>query len=192
MPSGRDSLAALLTAAVALALAGCGVAGTSSGPSTTGVPSPSRASGASSPGQMSPTPGTATGTPLAPETDQEDRMLIKITIGDRSFHATLADSTASRDLVAQLPLTVAMVDHGGVEKTGPLPAALSLEGQPGGADPDVGDVGYYSPGHDFVLYYGDQSYYDGIVILGRLHDGAAESIAGIRGPVTAIIETVPA
>jgi hypothetical protein len=117
-------------------------------------------------------------------------MLIKITIGGRGFHATLADSAASRDLVAQLPLTVEMVDHGGVEKTGPLPAPLSLDGQPGGADPDLGDVGYYSPGHDLVLYYGDQSYYDGIVILGRLHDDAAETIAGISGPVTAIIETV--
>ena len=39
-----------------------------------------------------------------------------------------------------------MVDHGGVEKTGPLPSPLSLDGQPDGADPDVGDLGYYAPG----------------------------------------------
>ena len=59
-----------------------------------------------------------------------------------------------------------MVDHGGVEKTGPLPSPLSLDGQPEGADPDVGDLGYYAPGNDLVLYYGDQSYFPGIVVLG--------------------------
>ena len=55
-----------------------------------------------------------------------------------------------------------------VEETGPLRSPLSLEGQPAGADPDVGDLGYYAPGNDLVLYYGDQSYYAGIVVLGRL------------------------
>ena len=117
-------------------------------------------------------------------------MLIRITIGNQRLQATLGDSAASRDLVSQLPLTIEMVDHGSVEKTGALPAPLSLDGQPDGADPDVGDVGYYAPGHDFVLYYGDQSYYDGIVILGHLDDGAAERIARMDGSITATVETV--
>ena len=81
-----------------------------------------------------------------------------------------------------------MIDHGGVEKTGPLPAPLSLEGQPDGADPDVGDLGYYAPGNDLVLYYGDQSYFPGIVILGRLDGDAAEQIAALDGAVTATVE----
>ena len=111
-------------------------------------------------------------------------MTIHITIGGQHFQAALDDSAATRDLVAQLPLTVEMSDHGGVEKTGPLPAPLSLEGQPPGADPDVGDVGYYAPGNDLVLYYGDQSYYDGIVILGRMPDDAAARIAAMDGSIT--------
>ena len=51
---------------------------------------------------------------------------------DRDHHrrrsasrATLDDSAASRDLLAQLPQTVEMRDHGGVEKTGPLRSPLS-------------------------------------------------------------------
>ena len=75
-----------------------------------------------------------------------------------------------------------MIDHGGVEKTGPLRSPLSLDGQPAGADPDVGDVGYYAPGNDLVLYYGDQSYYHGIVILGHLDGDAAERIADWTAP----------
>ena len=111
-------------------------------------------------------------------------MRIQITIGDQHFQATLDNSAATRDLAAQLPLTVEMSDHGGVEKTGPLPSPLSLDGQPAGADPNVGDVGYYAPGNDLVLYYGDQSYFDGIVVLGRTHDDAAQRIASMAGSIT--------
>lgn len=118
----------------------------------------------------------------------EDSMRIVITLGDKRFGALLRDSAASRDLLRQLPVTVDMVDHGGGEKTGPLPSPLSLDGQPEGADPDVGDVGYYAPGNDLVLYYGDQSYYPGIVVLGRLDSGAAAQIAKQSGPVTVTVE----
>jgi hypothetical protein len=108
---------------------------------------------------------------------------MQITIGDQHFQATLDDSAATRDLAAQLPLTVEMSDHGGVEKTGPLPSPLSLDRQPAGADPNVGDVGFYAPGNDLVLYYGDQSYYNGIVVLGRMSGDAAERIANMDGSV---------
>lgn len=115
-------------------------------------------------------------------------MRIQITIGEHRFGATLTESAAARDLVAQLPATVDMTDHGGVEKTGPLPSPVSLEGLPDGADPDVGDLGYYAPGNDLVLYYGDQPYFPGIVVLGRLEAGAAQRVAELDGPVTARVE----
>jgi hypothetical protein len=93
---------------------------------------------------------------------------VRITAGDVDLVATLRDTEAARDLLAQLPLTLTMRDHGGVEKTGPLPERLSVADEPDGVDPDVADLGYYAPSNDLVLYYGNQSYYDGIVILGRL------------------------
>jgi len=142
-----------------------------------------------------PTPSTSTGPSMPsteptsdPEEGEEEAMEIRITINDHRFLATLTDSVAARDLVAQLPATIAMRDHGGVEKTGRLPSALSLDGQPEGADPAVGDVGYYAPGNDFVLYYGDQSYFSGIVVLGRLTDDAVDRIAALHGSVTATID----
>jgi hypothetical protein len=130
---------------------------------------------------------TPEGSP-SPDRSTKDEMKIQIAIRDQRFDATLAESAASRDLIAQLPLAVDMVDHGRVEKTGPLPAPLSLEGQPAGADPDVGDVGYYAPGNDLVLYYGDQSYFAGIVILGQMEEGAAPRISKLPGPVTTTVE----
>lgn len=117
-------------------------------------------------------------------------MRIEISVDDQRFQARLADSAAARDLIDQLPVTLTMRDHGAVEKTGRLPSRLSLEGQPSGADPDVGDVGYYAPGNDFVLWYGDQSYYEGIVVLGELQGDAAERIAEMDGSIIATVTSV--
>ena len=144
--------------------------------------------GRKSTASSAPAPDTTRSRVSDPASDQEDPVQIQITIGDQRFEASLTDSAAARDLVAQLPVTIDMIDHGGVEKTGPLPAPLSLKGQPEGADPDVGDLGYYAPGNDLVLYYGDQSYFPGIVILGRLDGDAPQHISELDGPVTARVE----
>ena len=68
-------------------------------------------------------------------------MRIAITIDGQAFNAILTASPASQDLIQQLPQTVEMRDHGNVEKTGRLRRALSMQGQPLGADPAIGDVG---------------------------------------------------
>ena len=148
--------------------------------------------GPSDPGTRAPvTPGGDRSEPtdanLTPTDDGSD-MQIHLTLGDRQFAATLDDSAAADDLLAQLPVTIDMTDHGGVEKTGPLPSPLFLDGQPEGADPDVGDLGYYAPGNDLVLYHGDQSSFPGIVVIGRLERGAAEQIARMDGSVTVTVE----
>ena len=96
---------------------------------------------------------------------------ITITIGDDSYPATLADNPAAHDLAAQLPLTLTFRDYNGVEKIAPLPRALTADGVPAGADPEIDDIGYYRPTGDLVLYYGDVGYWNGIVRLGTLTDG---------------------
>src|SRR5690242_14329204 len=174
MPASRAAVGAALLTLVAVTVAGCGDSGPS-GDARDGTPA------------ASPAP-TSLQTPSHSSPRQDEQMKIQITIDDQRFAATIFDSAAGRGLLAQLPLTIDMIDHGSVEKTGPLPAPLSLDGQPEGADPDVGDVGYYAPGSDFVLYYGDQSYFAGIVVLGRLDGDATERIARIDGSVTATIE----
>ena len=181
MSLSRTTLTAVSTMALTSVLAtGCGDDATHDGPG----PAVRERS----------TSTTALGTSRSPASNkgsdhmENNQMRIQITIGDQRFRATLTDSAAARDLLAQLPVTVNMVDHAGVEKTGPLPAPLSLEGQPEGADPDIGDVGYYAPGNDLVLYYRDQAYFPGIAVLGRLDGDATEHIADLSGPVTATVE----
>ncbi|WP_231383893.1 cyclophilin-like fold protein [Rhodococcus sp. 114MFTsu3.1] len=114
-------------------------------------------------------------------------MRIDIRVGDRTVVGALNDSAASSDLLAQLPVTLTMSDHGSVEKTGPLPSELSTDGAPRSADPSPGDIGYYAPGNDFVLYYGDQGEYPGIVVLGSMGETGSETFGSIDGDVTVTV-----
>lgn len=41
-----------------------------------------------------------------------------------------------------------------------------------------------------MLYYGDQSYHNGIVVLGTMQDDAAEGIASMDAAVTATITSL--
>lgn len=89
----------------------------------------------------------------------------------------LQDNATGRALAAQLPLTLSFRDHNNAEKTAPLPRELPLDGPPEGHDPTAGDIGYWAPDADFVLYYDeDAPYFDGIVRIGEF-DGDQEAIA---------------
>jgi hypothetical protein len=92
-------LIAVLSAAVCVVGAGCGDGDIPNGQTPTAAPSTSSPGNAPRAGPDEP-PGQGTsGTPSTVE-DQEDRMKIDITIGWQRFRATLADSAAARDLIA--------------------------------------------------------------------------------------------
>ena len=103
----------------------------------------------------------------SPAAAASDTTRIRVVVGDRTFTAVLDDTPTARDLAARLPLTLTLDDLHGLEKTGRLPQALTTDGAPRGTDPEVGDLGYYAPGQDLVLYYGDVGYFAGIVRLGH-------------------------
>ena len=96
---------------------------------------------------------------------------IRITVDGLTRTAQLAENPTARDLVDQLPLTLSFRDFNQVEKIAKLPRPLTTKGAPDGSDPDPGDVGYYAPSGDLVLYYGDVGYYRGIIHIGRFNDG---------------------
>lgn len=129
---------------------------------------------------------------IPPRTGSDEaasELRVAITVGELELTATLRDSPAVQDLLGQLPQTITMRDHGGVEKTGALSEALSIDDEPDGADPDPADLGYYAPGHDLVLYYGDQSYYPGIVILGAL-EGDLQRLGDLRGDLEIVVRAL--
>jgi hypothetical protein len=99
----------------------------------------------------------------------------------------LHDNPTARDLRTQLPLTLAFRDLNGVEKIARLPRALTMKGVPVGDDPEIRDIGYYSPSGGLVLYYGDVGYWNGIVRIGR-YDGSIEPVQGLDDGAVVTIE----
>ena len=102
-----------------------------------------------------------------PTSTWSDTVNIVMTAGGRQITAELADNPTGRDLATLLPLTLGFHDLNGVEKIARLPRALTTDGVPAGADPEVAEIGYYAPSQDLVLYYGDVGYWNGIVRIGR-------------------------
>ena len=121
------------------------------------------------------------------DADASNGTPIRITFGDTELTGRLHDNATARDLAAQLPLTLTFRDHNNAEKTAPLPRELAVADAPAGHDPAAGDIGYWAPDSDFVLYYdNDAPYFDGIVRIGefdgelgpieRLPEGASVTI----------------
>ncbi|HRA75965.1 MAG TPA: cyclophilin-like fold protein [Propionicimonas sp.] len=113
----------------------------------------------------------APGAPTTPGSAPPGPTRITVTIGGHSYQATLADNPTTRELIDQLPLTLAFTDFNRVEKIATLPRPLTTQGAPTGTDPEINDIGYYRPGNNLVLYYGDVGYFNGIVRLGSLPEG---------------------
>jgi hypothetical protein len=71
-------------------------------------------------------------------------------------------------------LTLSFRDLMNKEKMAPLTRELSVQDVPEGDDPLPGDIGYWVPDGNLVLYYGDVEYWNGIVRIGSFDGGRGE------------------
>lgn len=101
-------------------------------------------------------------------------MKINIKIGGKTLTASLADNATALDFVSVLPLNVSMNDLFGREKYGDLPNALSENG-PRKNRYEVGDIAYWSPDHQFAVYYhqdGESIPSPGVIPIAKIDVGA--------------------
>lgn len=124
---------------------------------------------------------TAAPSPTSPGTD------IRIILGASVINAQLRDNAPARALTERLPLTLNFSDLNGVEKIARLDAALPMTGMPDSDDPEPGDIGWYAPSGDLVLYYGDVGRWPGIARIGNI-TGDLNAIAIQQNDFTATIE----
>ena len=137
-------------------------------------------------GTSPPAADTSAAATPPPGQDTTDRTPIRIEIGDRTVAATLWDTSASRSLLDQLPLTLEFSEYGGQELTAEPPRALDMDGMPEGDAPQAGDVGYYAPTGVLALHFTDIGYFTGSARLGRI-DGDLSALRGLSGTVSVTI-----
>lgn len=107
--------------------------------------------------------GAAADNKSAPEetersTDHMEGNTMKITAGDTSFTATLADNSsveALKELLAEEPLTIHMSDYAGMEKVGPIGTSLPRNDEQ--ISTGAGDIILYQ-GNSLAIYYDTNSW----------------------------------
>ncbi len=128
-----------------------------------------------------------------PEQTEEDSILntrIKLTFNNKEVFVRMYDNPASKDFLAQLPLTVTFEDYIGKEKVSILQKRLSIDDVQAGDLSKKGDFAYYAPwGNVAIFYKGLEDATNDLIILGQIESGK-ENVENVDGDFTGRIEKV--
>lgn len=111
-------------------------------------------------------------------TDTEGDMM-KITAGDHTFTAVLADNSsveALKELLAEGPLTIDMSDYASMEKVGPIGTSLPTNDEQ--ISTGAGDIILYQ-GNSLVIYYDTNSW--NFTRIGKIEDVTQEELLEALG-----------
>ncbi len=118
----------------------------------------------------------------ASDTGANAAMRITVSAGGKEVEYELNDSLASKDLVAQLPMTVKVENYGGIEKIFYPPTKLNTADTPLAEDVKAGTLAYYAPWADVVMFYGSFQAAAGLYELGNVVSGG-EHIESLSGEI---------
>ena len=98
-------------------------------------------------------------------------MRIRLVIDGVTLAAALEDTKAAREFATMLPLELTLEDYAATEKVSDLAKRLTIDGEPAGVTPAIGDIAYYAPWGNLALFYKAFRYSPGLVRLGKIDDG---------------------
>lgn len=122
------------------------------------------------------------------KTEDMTTMKMSVTIGDKSFTATLEDNAATREFVKMMeeePISINMDDYSGFEKVGSLGTSLTTDNQK--ITTQAGDIVLYN-GNQMVMFYGSNSW--SYTKIGKIDDLSGWKDALGNGSVTAVFSLV--
>ena len=102
-------------------------------------------------------------------------MRVEFVCEDGVAVAVLNDTNSAKSFYEILPLKLDLKDYAGREKIAYLPERLNFAGD-SSSDGKTGEIGYFSPWGNLVLYYKPQPYYEGVINLGKFESGFDEII----------------
>ena len=115
-------------------------------------------------------------------TEEDVVMKIKVTSNEYEIIYELNQSQAAKDLYAQLPLTLEVKDFSTNEKTFYPPEELDISDAPL-ANAEKGNLCYYSPWADVVMFYDHFGQGSSLYELGEVVSGK-ENIEKLNGTIT--------
>lgn len=121
-------------------------------------------------------------------TEQRVIARLKISFNGEEVLVSLFESGASRQLLAQLPLTLSFEDFARTEKIAYLPSKLNTANTPMASDV-TGDFNYYKPWGNLAIFYKGFGSSGELYVLGRI-DAGKEKLAAMQQNFTATIEEI--
>jgi hypothetical protein len=116
-------------------------------------------------------------------------MNIQFRTANKAVRSTLIENATARDFAALLPLVLVLEEYAQAELISDLPKKLTTEGSPSGSTPSAGDIAYYAPWGNLAIFYKDQPFAKGLIVLGSIDSDVGALIASVGARVT--IELVP-
>jgi hypothetical protein len=113
----------------------------------------------------------------------DDRAVLGITVtsNGKTTVFTLNNSTAARELIAQLPLAIKVENYSHNEKIFYPPKKLNTDSTPS-ANAKAGTLAYYAPWGNVVMFFKDFGSASGLYELGQAVSGS-EHIQGLSGMI---------
>ncbi len=140
-------------------------------------------------------PGSATSPPPSATqsaADSSGGTQVVLRLSDGTATATLEDTAAAREFVAQLPVRLTLRDPMGQAKSGRLPRPLAVADAERVIDPQLAGLYYWPPSGDIGIFYDDLGQTvppPGMVRLGTVTSGLP-TIAAAGNRFTVSIEQV--
>lgn len=106
-----------------------------------------------------------------PANQEPTTMKVRFLFDRHTVNATLYDNPSARDFASMLPLDLKIEDYSTNEKIAYLPRKLTEEGSGRFGNEQPGDVCYYAPWGDVILFYAAYRYSSGLIRLGRVDGG---------------------
>lgn len=106
-----------------------------------------------------------------PTNQEPTNMKVRFLFDRHTVDATLYDNPSARDFASMLPLDLKIEDYSTNEKIAYLPRKLTEEGSGPFGNEQPGDVCYYAPWGDVILFYAAYRYSSGLIRLGRVDGG---------------------
>lgn len=110
-----------------------------------------------------------------PANQETANVKVRFLFDRHAVTATLYDNPSARDFASMLALDLKIEDYSNNEKIAYLPRKLTEEASGPFGNERPGDVGYYAPMGNIVLYYAAYRYSRGLIRLGRI-DGSIEPL----------------
>lgn len=115
--------------------------------------------------------------------DNKTSNIMKITIGDKTYTATMEDNAAAQDLLSRLPLDITLEDYNNTTEKIFYPSpALNTDGVKGGCAPVPGDITIYAPWKNVAVFCKSWSHSNDLIKIGHI-DGDGIKALQVSGDV---------